>query len=231
MSPVTWLDSVPSTSTALRDVPAENGDCIATMDQTAGRGRLGRDWVELSGKGLAVSMVVTEPVSVPTLVPLIAGSTAIDVLREMTGDADELWMKWPNDIYIGDKKVAGILTEMPTSERIVIGLGLNIFHATGELPVETATSLALHGLVLDPVAFVEMWRDGVLALMRATDTQSTVDRVNSRLGLRGESVRIDFPDGSHRDGVVRGVDSTGALLLDSGDPVIAGEITRLRRAD
>lgn len=231
MSSVTWLDSVPSTNTFLRDAETAHGDCVATLNQTAGRGRLGRDWVELSGKGLAVSMVVTEPVSVPTLVPLIAGSTAIDVLGNLTGATHELWMKWPNDIYIGDKKVAGILTELPTSGRIVIGLGLNIFHATGELPVETATSLALHGLVLDPVAFVEMWRDGVLALMRATDAQSTVDWVNSRLGLRGESVRIDFPDGSHRDGVVRGVDSTGALLLDSGDPVIAGEITRLRRAD
>lgn len=231
MTPVTWLSSVPSTNTALRDALVENGDCIATLNQTAGRGRLGRDWVESPGKGLAASIGVTVPVATPTLAPLIAGAAAIDVLRSLTGAAESFWMKWPNDVYCGERKLAGILTEMPTAGLIVVGLGVNLTHADDDLPVDTATSLALEGFDIDPAGFVNEWRREVLDRVDRSNAQSTVDWVNSRLGLRGESVRIDFPDGSHRIGSVVGVDATGALLLDSGDAIVAGDITRLRPAD
>lgn len=231
MTPVTWLDAVASTNTALRDVPVANGDCIATLNQTAGRGRVGRDWIEMPGKGLAVSVVVTEPVAVPTLLPLLAGVAAIDTLRDLTEVGDRVWMKWPNDVYIGSRKLAGILTEMPDATRIIVGVGVNLTYSVDELPVETATSLAIEGIEANPVVFVDAWRARVIELAMRTDDQRTVDAVNNRLGLRGESVRIDFPDGSTRTGIVHDVDSSGALLLDSGEPVIAGDITRLRPSE
>lgn len=231
MTSVRWLDSVPSTNTALRDIPVEHGDCIATLCQTAGRGRVGREWNDVAGRGLAVSLVLTEPVAVPTLLPLVAGVAAVDVLRELAGVGDRVWMKWPNDLYIGARKVAGILTEMPEPSRIIVGLGLNLTHGEEELPVDTATSLAVEGFSVDPVEFVDAWRSRVLELSAASDEQRTVDAVNNRLGLRGDTVRIDFPDGTVRTGVVTGVDGRGALLLDSGDPIVAGDITRLRPAD
>ena len=231
VTPVTWLTSVPSTNTALRDALVDNGDCIATLNQTAGRGRLGRDWIDVPGKGVAVSIGFTEPVTTPTLVPLIAGAAAIDVLRSIAGAAESFWMKWPNDVYFGDHKLAGILTEMPTAGRIIVGMGVNLAHAEDELPVDTATSLAREGFDIDPAAFVNEWREAVLDRVDRSNAPSTVDWVNSRLGLRGESVRIDFPDGSQRVGTVVGVDAAGALLLDSGDAIVAGDITRLRPAD
>ena len=192
---------------------------------------MGRDWIESPGKGLAVSLVLTRQVATPTIVPLIAGAAAIDVLRSLTGAAESFWMKWPNDVYSGQRKLAGILTEMPTAGRIIVGLGVNLSHTQDELPVDTATSLALEGFDIDPVAFVDDWREAVLDRTVRSDDQSTIDWVNSRLGLRRESVRIDFPDGSHRVGTVVGVDSTGALVLESGDTIVAGDITRLRPAD
>ncbi|MFM6967852.1 MAG: biotin--[acetyl-CoA-carboxylase] ligase [Microbacteriaceae bacterium] len=231
MTAVRWLDSVPSTNTALRDIPVEHGDCIATVNQTAGRGRVGREWNEIAGKGLAVSLVLTEPVAVPTLLPLVAGVAAIDVLRELAGVGDRVWMKWPNDLYIGARKVAGILTEMPEPSRIIVGLGMNLTQGEDELPVATATSLALEGIAVDPAEFVDAWRSRVINQSAETGEQRTVDAVNNRLGLRGETVRIEFPDRSTRIGIVHGVDSSGALLLDSGNPVVAGDITRLRPAD
>ena len=230
MNPVRWLDTVESTNTELRAGVAAHGDSVASLNQTAGRGRLGRDWLESPGRGLALSVVLTESVAVPTLVPLIAGAAAIETLRRSHPETTA-WMKWPNDVYIGDRKVAGILTEMPGSGRIVVGIGVNLRHGADELPLDTATSLAIEGLDIDPAEFADEWREIVLDRVAATDAPTTVDWVNSFLGMRGDVVRIDFADGTHRTGAVRAVSADGSLLLDSGDPIVAGEITRLRPAE
>lgn len=227
MTPVEWRDSTESTNGDLRVGSVAHGDTIATLQQTAGRGRLGRTWADVPGKGLAVSVVLTEPIAVLTLIPLIAGAAAIEVITALSGTTAP-WMKWPNDVYFDEKKVAGILTELPEPGRLIVGLGLNLFHDANELPVDTATSLAVHGVRVDPIEFVEAWRAELLRRAALVTEASTVDWVNSHLGLRDENVRIDLADGTHRTGVVRGVAADGALILDSGDPVVAGDITRLR---
>lgn len=230
MNPVRWVDTVESTNTELRDGAITHGDAVATLNQTAGRGRLGRDWVESPGRGLALSVGLTEPVAVPTLVPLIAGAAAIEALQKFQ-PSSRAWMKWPNDVYIGERKVAGILTEIPDASRMVVGIGVNLFHSVEELPLDSATSLAIEGIDVDPRLFADEWRRIVLDRIRSTESPATVDWVNSYVGLRGEAVRIDFADGSHRLGRVTEVAADGALMLDSGDPIVAGEITRLRPAE
>jgi BirA family biotin operon repressor/biotin-[acetyl-CoA-carboxylase] ligase len=230
VNPVHWVDTVESTNTVLRHGSVSHGDAVATLNQTGGRGRLGRDWIESPGRGLALSVVLTEPVAVPTLVPLIAGATAVEVLRQLH-PASRAWMKWPNDVYVGERKVAGILTEVPDASRMVVGIGVNLTHTAEELPLERATSLAIEGLGVDPVAFANEWRALLLARVESTDAVSTVDWLNSVMGMRGEAVRIDFPDGIQRTGTVVGIAGDGALMLDSGDRVVAGDITRLRPAD
>lgn len=227
MNPVEWRDSTESTNADLRVAKVSHGDTVATLNQTAGRGRLGRSWHDVPGKGLAVSVVLTQHIAVPTLIPLIAGAAAMDAIGAHDG-ASRLWMKWPNDLYLGDHKVAGILTEMPESGRLIVGLGINLTHGAGELPLESATSLTLHGIRVDPADFVERWRAELVRRAELTDVPATVDWVNSHVGLMGEPVRIELSDGSLREGVVRGVAPDGALVLDSGDPVVAGAITRLR---
>lgn len=231
MNPVAWRDSTQSTNDDLRSGEVSHGDAVATLQQTAGRGRRGRTWLHSPGKGLAVSVVLTEPIAVPTLVPLIAGASAIEALKHVAGGEQSVWMKWPNDLYIGDDKVAGILTEMPEPNRVIVGLGLNLFHRIDELPTESATSLALHGIAIDPLEFVDAWRSELLDRAVDSASQSTVDWINSHIGWRGEPVRIDHANGESRFGVIRGVAADGALILDSGDPVVAGDIARLRPAE
>ncbi len=230
MVSVRWVDSAESTNTILRDGPREHGDAVATLNQTNGRGRLGRDWIDVPGMGLAISVAVCVPVAVPTLVPLVAGAAAIELIRALTGRTD-LWMKWPNDVYVGDRKVAGILTEMPSADRIIVGLGLNIGHRADELPVATATSLALEGIEIDPVAFAEDWAELVCARSADIGTDAVVDWVDGFIGLKGERVRVDFPDGTHRTGALVGITADGSLVLDTGEPIVAGDISRLRPAE
>lgn len=200
---------------------------MATLNQTAGRGRLGRDWLESPGKGLAISTVVA-PGPIPTLIPLIAGAALVDVLRARGVTA---WMKWPNDVFVGSRKVAGILTEMPSSDRVIVGMGVNIRHQLGELPLDTATSLAAEGFDIDATDIADAWASNFRSRISSVGESTAVDWIEAHLGMLGETVAVDFPDGSRRTGVVRGITDNGALRLDAGDPVVAGDIVRLRPAD
>lgn len=225
MTSIRWVSSTPSTNTAAREEPV--GTAIATLNQTAGRGRLGRTWVDTAGKGLAISAVVS-PGPIPTLIPLVAGAAVVAVLRPHGIDA---WAKWPNDVYVAGRKVAGILTEMPGADRVVVGLGVNVRHSIEELPFDTATSLAVEGCDIDPRVIADEWLDTLKHRVTQVGDPALIDWIESMLGLRDDEVAIDFPDGHRRTGIVRGISDIGALLLDSGDPVVAGDITRLRPVD
>jgi BirA family biotin operon repressor/biotin-[acetyl-CoA-carboxylase] ligase len=220
--PIDWVPSTESTNTDLRNAPV--GSTRATLNQRGGRGRLGRTWLESPGKGLALSIVVA-PGPTPTLIPLVAGAALVEMLRERGVDA---WAKWPNDVYIGDRKVAGILTEMPALGRIIVGLGVNVRHQKAELPLDTSTSLAAEGFDIDATDIADRWV--AILLDRISRIDVAQDWIESTLGLIGDEVSIEFPDGAVRTGIVHGITSAGALRLDSGDPIVAGEITRLRPA-
>lgn len=222
MIPIVWVASTESTNSDLRDAPT--GATRATLNQRGGRGRLGRSWLELPGRGLALSVVVA-PGPVPTMIPLVAGAAMVAVLRERGVHA---WAKWPNDVYIGDRKVAGILTEMPAAGRVIVGVGVNVRHSVDELPMDTATSLAVEGFDIDATEIADRWLDVVLEWLPRIGDDAAHDWVESSLGLIGDSVTVEFPDGSHRTGTVVGVTREGALRMDSGDPIVAGEIVRLR---
>lgn len=128
---------------------AANGAVVVADMQTGGRGRLGRAWCSPSGNGLWMSLVL-RPLIAPDKAPQITLATAVGVaagLRDLGYDAG---IKWPNDIYIGGRKVCGMLTEMHASmesvEWVVVGIGINCLNR--EFPPEirdVATSLALAG--------------------------------------------------------------------------------------
>jgi BirA family biotin operon repressor/biotin-[acetyl-CoA-carboxylase] ligase len=118
------------------------GSVLAAEYQRAGRGRLDRTWVSPARSGLLFSAVVRPPVPAGTWgwLPLLSGVAVCDAVRRETGLAISL--KWPNDILIGDLKVAGMLIQ-GHGDTAVIGIGLNVSTTIDELPVETATSLAI----------------------------------------------------------------------------------------
>ena len=119
--------------------------------QTAGRGRLGRSWVNASGQALYYSAVLKTPLAQPSTLPLFASLAVCDALQRRYGV--DCRIKWPNDILLNGKKLAGILCEVaPDGRTLIVGIGINLaqpqsyFDAAG-LP--HGTSLALQGAAVD----------------------------------------------------------------------------------
>jgi BirA family biotin operon repressor/biotin-[acetyl-CoA-carboxylase] ligase len=149
--PIHYFETLASTNDLAKELGAKNapeGTLVVAEGQTAGRGRLGRQWDSPPGGGLYVSLLL-RPGLPPTEMPQITLTVAVAVaraIRHITGLVPGI--KWPNDLLLEGKKVAGILTEMETeSDQIrylVVGLGLNINNQ--EFPADlksSATSLAL----------------------------------------------------------------------------------------
>lgn len=167
---IVWLSSTDSTNAALRDLLRDAGDAggasgelphgltVATADQTAGRGRLGRGWVTPPGQALAVSVLIRHfgqrglPVS---WLPLIAGSAVSAALQPLVDAGLRVGVKWPNDVHVRDeddamagrpgRKICGILCEMVGPDTIIVGMGVNLLIPEWELPTDRATSLRALG--------------------------------------------------------------------------------------
>ncbi len=232
---LTRIDRAESTNDALRvmvEEGAPDGRGIYTSEQTAGRGRRGRAWVCPSGTALALSVALVGPQhqAYTMQLPLAAGAAVADVIRAETGLVPEL--KWPNDVLISGKKVAGVLCEgVHDGTRlrgVVIGVGLNINVSQGEFPQELesiATSLlaesgityeidhlarTLHAAILDRVALLSANRGALLDLWRKHDVTA------------GRGVRV-----GDLTGKATGINADGALLVATpkGDKAIrSGEI-------
>ena len=147
------LESAGSTNDVLADLVARGDEpalsTVLTLDQTAGRGRLGRVWTAPPHKTLAVSVLVraARPAEFSFgWVPLLAGaamSTSIDALV----GGGRTGLKWPNDVQVDGLKVCGILAELaPSADAVIVGTGVNLVLERNELPVPTATSLLLAGV-------------------------------------------------------------------------------------
>ncbi len=242
------VDSAPSTNALAvqrAQAGAPDGLVVVADHQSAGRGRLDRTWETPRGTALTFSMVL-RPVA-PTRswpwLPLLTGYAVNKALKAQGYDAG---VKWPNDVLIGEKKVAGILVErLETSDgpAAVVGVGLNVGMRAEELPVPTATSLAIESgeaAVLDRTALLI----SVLSTLReAYDAwQAGGDHTGLRLSESyvaacvtvGQDVRVDLPDGSVLVGRATGIDPGGRLVVDGPDgptPVAAGDVVHVRRLD
>jgi biotin-[acetyl-CoA-carboxylase] ligase BirA-like protein len=137
-----YVESTPSTQLLL-DLDAREGAVAVAGEQTAGRGRLGRRWFAPAGTSLLCSIQLRPEIS-PERLPELTGVAAracTDAIAALTGLEPEL--KFPNDLLIGGRKVAGILAEAREA-RVVLGVGINVNVPESELPTEVdrpATSL------------------------------------------------------------------------------------------
>jgi BirA family transcriptional regulator, biotin operon repressor / biotin---[acetyl-CoA-carboxylase] ligase len=144
--PYTFVDRCASTQRLLDG--AGEGAVVATDEQTEGRGRLGRTWHAPLGSSLLFSIVLEPDVPADRLaeLSLVAGAAVADALAARANV--ETTVKHPNDVLVGGRKVAGILAESADG-RVVLGVGVNVAQSRDELPVDTATSLALEGATVD----------------------------------------------------------------------------------
>jgi BirA family biotin operon repressor/biotin-[acetyl-CoA-carboxylase] ligase len=216
------------------------GLAVVAEHQTAGRGRLDRVWVTPARAALTVSLLVS-PEPVPTArwpwLPLLTGLAVREAVQGSTGVSCEL--KWPNDVLVGDRKLAGILVERverPSGAVAVVGIGVNVSTTRAELPVDTATSLLLQdagsldrGRLLGAVltAFSQRY-DG----WRAAGGGGLRAPYAAACSTLGRPVRAELPTGDVLLGTAVDVDDDGRLVVDDGrmrQALGAGDVVHLRR--
>ncbi|MSP40574.1 MAG: biotin--[acetyl-CoA-carboxylase] ligase [Deltaproteobacteria bacterium] len=224
------IASTNSYARQLADSGAAEGEVVLAESQSHGRGRLGRHWQSPPYVNLYVSLILRPrlaPVDAPQITLMAAVALAETVASFVT---QAVTIKWPNDILIGGKKLAGILTEASCdSERlhyVILGIGVNLNYAIATMPEEIrqrATSIAhLTGNTLSRESFLrrlihdldrcygELERAGFAALAR---------RWQSYFSLRDRRVRVELLD-QVTNGWARGIDRDGALLVEDDNGVI-----------
>lgn len=217
-SPHLHLRATSSTSDrarALAQAGAPHGTLVTAAEQSAGRGRQGRSWSAPAGSALLMSVVLRDP---PDLLPLAAG---VAVAR-VCGEAARI--KWPNDVLLEGRKVAGILAEgRPQEGWAVLGIGVNVALAVADLPPELHATAASLGLTPQDVPGV---LDRLLRELEATlplDDATLLAAYRELDGLQGRA--ISWSAGS---GVAAGIDGSGRLIveLDGGGrtELEAGEV-------
>ena len=167
-----YAEVTPSTQRMLAEDSAE-GTVAVTEEQTQGRGRLGRRWEAAAGSSILVSVLLVPPVE-PSRLPelsLVAGGAVAQAIAEVTGI--EPAIKFPNDLLIGMRKVAGILAES-SEGRVVLGIGVNVNQTAQELPADTLTPPTSLRVVLgEPVDRARLLAAILLHLERDYDTWTT----------------------------------------------------------
>ena len=205
-------DSTNERAKELARAGAPHGTLVTASEQSAGRGRQGRAWTAPPGTAVLMSAVVRGLQPRHTLLPLASAVAVCEASEALV--PVECAIKWPNDVWIDGRKLAGILIEgRPQEGWAVIGIGLNVRTGADEFPPELreiATSLAAaSGAALDP----EDVLGELLARLerRIEDEPGTVlDAWAERDALRDRTVR--WQDG---EGTAAGVDRDGALLVDT----------------
>ena len=234
------LEETPSTNAALAAAAvagAEEGLVVVAEDQTAGRGRLGRTWSSPARAGLTFS-VLLRPGAIPdrtwTWVPLLTGLAVAESVEAVSDVGTRL--KWPNDVLVDGRKVAGVLVERHNSA-LVVGVGLNVTTTARELPGPETTSLSLADAavtdretllraVLRSLALRYLeWRDA------GGDAAPIADLYADRCATLGADLRVALPDGTTVEGTGERIDAHGRLVVRTAlgeETLSAGDVLHVR---
>ena len=234
--------AVDSTNTALlRDAKTRDRDdgprVLAAELQRAGRGRLGRDWLSAPGASITASFAIHVARGISQLdgVTLVCG---LAVQRVLATRGVPARLKWPNDVLVEGRKLAGILVEVqatPSGTVLVIGIGLNIAFATPGLA--SASALPVANLWEEGAAPVDRNRlvaelgrslEAHLAAFAADGFGAFVDAWHAVDAFADRAVHLVSPPAPAVAGIARGVDVSGALLLEVGGDlrrIIAGDVS------
>ncbi|MFS2293329.1 MAG: biotin--[acetyl-CoA-carboxylase] ligase [Actinomadura sp.] len=236
---------------------APEGAVLVAELQTRGRGRQGRTWTAPARSGLTFSMLLRPRVPVERLgwAPLLTGVAVAAAVRRMTAWAQEgerffggpsstgdvavdARLKWPNDLMAGERKLGGILAEK-VDGGLVVGVGLNVGLREAELPVETATSLAIEGAPLTDRAPLlrtilrefETWYREWTALAGDPERSGLRTAYKDLCATLGRRVRVGLPGSQVLTGTARDVDEAGRLVVagtDGDRAVSAGDVVHVR---
>jgi BirA family biotin operon repressor/biotin-[acetyl-CoA-carboxylase] ligase len=244
VSQVLRFDSLPSTNVeaASRAVEgAPEGLCVVASEQTAGRGRLERQWISPKGAGLYCSIIL-RPQFAQSLWPLLTLMAAVAVHDALLNVYDlETDIKWPNDILVNDKKLCGILAETidtPLGHAVILGIGVNLKHNSYSAELDgVATSVEVAAgrsgdsqVVLE--ALVGLLVRYYAILQRSGGSEEIVRQWSTRSSYaNGKRIRVANGD-QILEGTTRGLEQDGALRIETDTGKIqtirAGDVTAVR---
>ncbi|MBU5466610.1 biotin--[acetyl-CoA-carboxylase] ligase [Virgibacillus sp. MSJ-26] len=219
-----------STQTIAHQLAQENakhGTIVIADEQKQGKGRMNREWYSAKDKGIWMSLILRPSIS-PHLAPqltLLTATVLADVIYKVTGEKPQI--KWPNDILIKGKKVAGILTEMQAEQDqiqyVVIGVGLNILHDKADLPKDLQHKMSSIKLTTKTDIDITKFIQEILSTFESTyslylnDGFSEIKLKWESYGFRiGEPVFIKTLKREWR-AVFHGIAADGALLVKNSD--------------
>jgi len=235
------IESTNSYARRLAEAGAPEGEVVIAERQSEGRGRLGRSWVSPPFSNLYCSLVL-RPTLAPAHAPqitLMAAVALADTIASFVAERPAI--KWPNDILIDGKKLAGILTESACDakriEFVILGIGVNLNFPRDRMPEtirDRATSLMeVAGKTLSRELFVRRLiqdLDRCYGILGDLGFAAIAPRWEAYFALRGRRVRVEMV-GEAINGTATGIDGDGALLLEAEDGVLhrvlAGDVIPL----
>ena len=207
-----------------------SGEVIVAEFQSKGRGRLDRSFDAAPRSALTFSFFYKPqlPREKWQFITLLSGLSVTKALRKIDSDVN-IAIKWPNDLLISAEKVSGMIAQA-TDSGVVVGIGINVGMNQSELPVETATSLALNNYkelnrniiltaILNQLEIdLQRWEEGVDILSEYRISSATI----------GKNVEVSLPSGEKLSSKAIGITDSGELQLESGTLVSVGDVVHLR---
>lgn len=219
------LDTTSSTNDDARDEKYREGDVVWADFQTAGRGQRGHEWHSERGENLTFSVVLE-----PTFLPIaeqfgISQAVALSLVDMLADYGIEARIKWTNDIYVGNRKLVGILIEhslsTTTLRRTIAGIGINVNQSQFDASLPNPVSMAqLLNQKLDTEEVLQRYLDHLqrnYATLRDGNVEALDRRYNALLYRLDEPHTFALPSGERFTATIRGTRPSGALRLEHTD--------------
>lgn len=208
----------------------QHGDVFTADYQSAGRGRLDHKWLSNRGENLMMSAVLdvgSLEITHAATLPLAVGLAVVKTISSLLGSKADVKLKWPNDVYVSDLKIAGILCER-VGDNVVVGIGVNVHQKVFPPEISSrATSLELMGLKVD----VKEVRDALLKFLleiyniwKEKGFIAIYPQISSVDWLKNRAVAVIQTDDDNKPmrGLCSGISTDGSLIV-GDDNIWAGE--------
>ncbi|MDR2883420.1 MAG: biotin--[acetyl-CoA-carboxylase] ligase [Alistipes sp.] len=222
-----YFEELTSTIDEARDEKYRHGDVVVADHQTAGRGQRGKRWSSAPGENLTFSVVLDTSRLRTGQQFAVLQTVALALVDLLGGYGLDARVKWPNDIYVGDRKIVGVLIDHSLGAdgmlaRSGAGVGINVRQRVFDDRLPNPTSMALEtGRTFDLREVLERFHGGLMARFGALGEDGA--RESLRREYHGRLYRLDvearfaLPDGTPFTGTIRGVEPTGELLMETPD--------------
>jgi BirA family transcriptional regulator, biotin operon repressor / biotin---[acetyl-CoA-carboxylase] ligase len=200
----------------------EEGLWIRAQRQTAGRGRMGRDWASPPGNLYTSTLVRLRPSDPPAATLGFVTAIALDKVLSIYAPNMVFHIKWPNDVMAAGAKLSGILLER-AGDAIVVGIGVNLASHPNFKDRLTTSLTAITGTTPDPAIFLEYLAEAFahsVALWRSEGLAPILAQWQAHAHPVGAALKVNLPDGERLDGLYEGLNADGALRLRLADGAV-----------